>query len=71
MKNLVLGYVHASHHKKEEVLHLIAKILEFTPAELEQAIGGSGGWLTGFWKAPSASAPKPMVSYTVMHGVSN
>ena len=36
VKNLVMGYVHASDHKKTEVLQLIGKILDFTPNELDQ-----------------------------------
>lgn len=36
VKNLVVGYVQASDRKKPEVLNLIAKILDFAPAELEQ-----------------------------------
>ena len=36
VKNLVLGYVQASDHKKPEVLKLIAKILNFSPHELQQ-----------------------------------
>ena len=56
MKNLVIGYVHAAKHKKTEVLHLIAKILDFTSDELEQAVGGgpqAGGWLGRFWHTPA------------------
>ena len=38
VKNLLLGYFSAASHKKSEVLKLIASILEFSPAELEQVI---------------------------------
>lgn len=38
VKNLILGYFTATSHKKNEVLKLIANILEFSPAELEQVI---------------------------------
>lgn len=52
VKNLVLGYVHASQTKKVEVLQLIAKILEFSVSELEQACSGhtKGSWLGGLWR---------------------
>lgn len=60
MKNLVIGYVHATKQKKPEVLHLIAKILDFSPEELEQALmggtAGASGWLTGLWNTPSKPA---------------
>ena len=36
VKNLVMGYFHASEHKKPEVVQLIGKILEFTQEELDQ-----------------------------------
>ena len=36
MKNLVLGYVQAPDRKKPEVLNLIAKILDFSPSEVNQ-----------------------------------
>ena len=36
MKNLVMGYVQAPDRKRAEVLNLIAKILDFSPSELEQ-----------------------------------
>lgn len=57
MKNLVLGYIHATDVKKSEVLHLIAKILEFTENELDQALSGLSrgrGWLAGLWNARTA-----------------
>ena len=38
MKNLVLGYLHAPDHKKQEVLSLISKILGFTQEELDQVL---------------------------------
>lgn len=60
MKNLVLGYVHAADHKKNEVLHLISKILEFTDDELDQAVSGHSkgrGWLAGLWKTTPTSGP--------------
>ena len=56
MKNLVLGYIHASDRKKPEVVQLIHKILDFSPEELEMAMrgsggagGGGGGWFSGLW----------------------
>lgn len=56
VKNLVLGYIHASDRKKPEVVQLIHKILDFSPEELEMAMssdkgggGGGGGWLSGLW----------------------
>lgn len=59
MKNLVIGYVHATKHKKNEVLQLIAKILDFTSEELEQAIGGgTRGWVTGLWRGTSSKQPE-------------
>ena len=39
MKNLVMGYVQAPERKKREVLTLIAKILDFSPSEVEQVCG--------------------------------
>ena len=59
MKNLVLGYVHASGAKKVEVLHLIAKILEFSETEQKQACSGNGGgsWLRGLWRAAPRTPP--------------
>ncbi len=55
MKNLVLGYVHASEAKKVEVLQLIAKILEFSAPELERASSvHSKGWLGGIWKTKTS-----------------
>lgn len=60
MKNLMLGYVQASEHKKPEVLNLIAKILEFTSDELQLAMGGSqskSGWLGGLWRTTPPSVP--------------
>ena len=36
VKNLVVGYVQAPDRKKPEVLNLIAKILDFSPSEVEQ-----------------------------------
>lgn len=38
VKNLLLGYLTATSHKRNEVLKLITSILEFSPAELEQVI---------------------------------
>lgn len=49
----MLGYVYATDTKKPEVLQLIAKILEFSADELEQALCGHNrnrGWLAGLWK---------------------
>lgn len=66
MKNMVLGYVHATERKKPEVLHLIAKILEFSAEELEQAVGsgsGRGGWLSGLWQSTPTPVPQPEVIY--------
>lgn len=63
MKNLVIGYVHATKQKKTEVLHLIAKILDFTSAELEQAVGNErhSGWLSGLWNTASSGSKSPQV----------
>ena len=36
VKNLVVGYVQAPDRKKPEVLNLIAKILDFSPSEVQQ-----------------------------------
>ena len=64
MKNLVLGYIHAADLKKTEVLHLIAKILEFTEDELDQALSGLSrgrGWLAGLWKPPATRQQQSQV----------
>ena len=59
---MVLGYVHAPETKKAEVLQLVAKILDFTSDELEQArLCGhdrNKSWLAGFWKRPHAIPPQ-------------
>ena len=65
----MLGYFHAGDRKKHEVLHLIAKILEFSPKELNQAASEhhkEGGWLTGLWRTtPIPSQPKVISSLLV------
>lgn len=38
VKNLIIGYLTAPSHKKNEVLKLITSILEFSLTELEQVI---------------------------------
>ena len=38
VKNLILGYLSAPSRKKDEVMKLIANILEFSPSELQQVI---------------------------------
>jgi hypothetical protein len=57
VKNLVVGYVQAPDRKKPEVLNLIAKILDFSPSEVEQAQSRKGGWLSGLWGRPTPPSP--------------
>ena len=42
VKNMVLGYVHATNRKKPEVLQLISRILDFSQEELDQVHISSG-----------------------------
>ena len=72
VKNLVLGYLHASEGKRVEVLHLIAKILEFSANEVEQACRGHGrgGWLGGLWRTPSQVPPEMVTIINIFHHVS-
>jgi len=56
MKNLILGYIHATEAKKAEVLQVIAKILNFSELELKKASGmQSKGWLGGLWRGNPTS----------------
>lgn len=68
MKNLVVGYVHAPESKKPEILQLIAKILDFTPAELKQMIGNTKGWLGGP-RRTTHSSPQSEVRNELVKGL--
>ena len=58
MRSLFLGYFHTSSNQRGEVLHLVAKILEFTQDEMKQLLieGQRKGWLGG-WFHKSATPP--------------
>ncbi|KAL5463237.1 hypothetical protein EMCRGX_G032117 [Ephydatia muelleri] len=53
VKNMVVQCTQAANQRKrQEVLQLIAKILEVPPEELDPNLGKSSGWLTGLWSKP-------------------
>lgn len=68
VKNLVLGYLHASDSKKPEVLHLVSKILSVSDDELTQALGKGGGWFVRLWGKP-ATRTDTQVSWTILYSL--
>ena len=50
-RNLILGYFHTPSNKKQEVINVISRALDFEGDELMQLQGeASGGWLRGLFK---------------------
>lgn len=61
IKNLIIGYIKVSQaQEKKQVLRLIATMLNFTPAEIEQAESGTesaGKWFSLLKTSPSKASP--------------
>lgn len=61
IKNLIIGYIKVSQaQEKKQVLRLIATMLNFTPAEIEQVESGTesaGKWFSLLKTSPSKASP--------------
>ncbi|XP_063426275.1 thyroid receptor-interacting protein 11-like isoform X5 [Mytilus trossulus] len=71
IKSMFLGYFTAPKNKRDDVLHTIGSVLNFTPQEFEKITGdtGKGGWMSGLLRFGGTPVATPPTTPTRRHTV--
>ncbi|VDH89781.1 Hypothetical predicted protein [Mytilus galloprovincialis] len=71
IKSMFLGYFTAPKNKRDDVLHTIGSVLNFTPQEFEKITGDTakGGWMSGLLRFGGTPVATPPTTPTRRHTV--
>ncbi|KAL5009215.1 hypothetical protein ScPMuIL_014796 [Solemya velum] len=64
MKNLFLGYFSTPQNKRDEVIHMVGGVLEFSKEDFEKVQESNKGWMPGFFKFGAARGSAPLTPTT-------